>query len=140
MRDPTLWGSLAARYQTPRPRRLLALDGGGIRGVLSLAILGEIERLVGQPLCEYLDYIGGTSTGAILATGLALGMSVDELTTFYRETGPDMFERTSLLRRLHSLYNNGPLEQKLKAVFGEETDLKPGRQDAAPRDHPQRHD
>jgi uncharacterized protein len=128
VRDPSLWGPLAARYQTPTGRRrLLALDGGGIRGVLTLAMLGEIERLVGQPLCEYFDYIAGTSTGAILATGLALGMSVDELTTFYRDTGPDMFERTRYLKRLNSLYNNGPLEQKLKDVFGEHTDLKPGR-------------
>ncbi len=127
MRDPSLWGPLAARYQPLRPRRLLALDGGGIRGVLTLAILREIERLVGQPLCEYFDYIAGTSTGAILATGLALGMSVDELTTFYRDTGPDMFERTRYLQRLNSLYNNGPLERKLKEVFGEQTDLKPGR-------------
>ena len=127
MRDPSLWGPLAARYQPRRPRRLLALDGGGIRGVLTLAILGEIERLVGQPLCEYFDYIAGTSTGAILAAGLAHGLSVDELTTFYRETGPDMFERTRYLQRLNSLYNNGPLERKLKEVFGEQTDLKPER-------------
>jgi patatin-like phospholipase/acyl hydrolase len=48
---------------------MLALDGGGIRGVLTLAMLKEIERQVGKPLGEYFDYIAGTSTGAIIATG-----------------------------------------------------------------------
>ena len=104
---------------------MLALDGGGIRGVLTLSILKAIESKVGMPLCEYFDYIAGTSTGAIIAAGLARGMSVDELIGFYRQTGTEMFQRTRFLDRLNSLYRNGPLEQQLKQVFGEKTDLKP---------------
>lgn len=126
MTDPKLWGPLAERYRTPRPRKMLALDGGGIRGVLTLAILKEIERQVGKPLCDYFDYIAGTSTGAIIATGLAKGMTVDELLTFYRGAGPEMFQRTRFLARLNSLYKDGALQQQLKQVFGEHTDLKPG--------------
>src|SRR6187397_800544 len=126
MTNPRLWGPLAERYRTPGPRKMLALDGGGIRGVLTLAMLKEIERQVGKPLGEYFDYIAGTSTGAIIATGLATGMTVDELLTFYRAAGPEMFQRTRFLARLNSLYKNGPLEQQLKQVFGEHTDLKPG--------------
>ena len=126
MTNPQLWGPLAARYGTPRPRRMLALDGGGIRGVLTLATLKEIERQVGQPLGEYFDYIAGTSTGAIIATGLAKGMTVDDLIAFYRTAGTEMFQRTRFLARLNSLYKDGPLQQQLKAVFGEHTDLKPG--------------
>ena len=126
MINPRLWGPLAERYKTPRPRKMLALDGGGIRGVLTLAMLKEIERQVGKPLGEYFDYIAGTSTGAIIATGLAKGMTVDELLTFYRAAGPEMFQRTRFLARLNSLYKNGPLQQQLKQVFGEHTDLKPG--------------
>ena len=126
MRDRTLWGDLTDRYSTDAPRKLLALDGGGIRGVMTLGILKKIEETVGQPLWQYFDYIAGTSTGAIIAAGLARGMSVDELTAFYRETGPDMFAKTRFLKRLNSLYRNGPLEQKLKDVFGEKTDLKSG--------------
>jgi patatin-like phospholipase/acyl hydrolase len=105
---------------------MLALDGGGIRGVLTLSILKEIERQLGKPLWEYFDYIAGTSTGAIIAAGLARGMSVAELLDFYRSTGTEMFQHTRFLQRLNSLYRNGPLQQKLQAVFGEQTDLKAG--------------
>jgi len=126
MTNPRLWGPLAQRYSTPGPRKMLALDGGGIRGVLTLSILKEIERQVGKPLGEYFDYIAGTSTGAIIATGLATGMTVDQLVAFYRSAGPEMFQRTRFLARLNSLYKDGPLQQQLKQVFGAHTDLKPG--------------
>jgi hypothetical protein len=125
MTKPELWGPLAARYATPGPRKLLALDGGGIRGVLTLSILKSIEAQLGQPLWKYFDYIAGTSTGAIIAAGLARGMSVDELIAFYKSTGTAMFQRTRFLERLNSLYRDGPLQQQLRQVFGDTTDLKP---------------
>jgi patatin-like phospholipase/acyl hydrolase len=79
----SLWGPLAERYETERPRKLLALDGGGIRGVLTLEVLIKIEEMLAEAtgqgkefrLCDFFDYIGGTSTGAIIAAGLARGMS-----------------------------------------------------------------
>jgi uncharacterized protein len=124
MIDPKKWGDLTARFE-PKPRRkMLALDGGGIRGVLTLSFLKRIESIVGARLCEYFDYIAGTSTGAIIAAGLARGMSVDELIDFYRSSGPEMFQRTRFLARLRSLYQNGALEQKLKSTFGSDTDLR----------------
>ena len=82
------------------PKRILALDGGGIRGILSLQLLRRIESMVrqrtGDPdtrLCDYFDLIGGTSTGAILAACLALGRTVDELEDLYRELGRSIFQR-----------------------------------------------
>ncbi len=67
---------------------MLALDGGGIRGLITLGILEDLERLVlertGQRLCGYFDYIAGTSTGAIIAAGLARGMTIAELIDFYQ--------------------------------------------------------
>jgi hypothetical protein len=126
MTKPELWGPLATRYATAGPRKMLALDGGGIRGVLTLAILKNIEQQLQQPLWKYFDYIAGTSTGAIIAAGLARGMSVDALITFYKNTGTAMFQRTRFLERFNSLYRDGPLQQQLKQVFGEATDLKPG--------------
>jgi predicted acylesterase/phospholipase RssA len=125
MTKPELWGPLATRYATPGPRKMLALDGGGIRGLLTLSILKAIETQLEQPLWKYFDYIAGTSTGAIIAAGLARGMSVDDLIAFYKNTGTAMFQRTRFLERLNSLYRDGPLQQQLKQVFGEATDLTP---------------
>lgn len=102
-------------------KRLLSLDGGGIRGVLG--ILASIEELVGRPLCEYFDYIAGTSTGAIIAAGLAKGMTVAELQEFYTNFGPQMFEQRFLLQRYKSLYTSDPLQKQLKITFGAETTL-----------------
>ena len=129
----SLWGPLAERYEAVRPRKMLALDGGGIRGMLTLEILAEMERQLAEVtasddtfrLCDFFDYIGGTSTGAIISAGLARGMSVAELHTFYREVGPSMFDRAALFRRFRNLYKAEPLRQELMATFGEDTNLFP---------------
>ncbi len=125
------WGNLHRRYATERPRRLLALDGGGIRGIITLEMLAEMERQLAQisgqgdsfRLGDYFDYIGGTSTGAIIATGLSLGMSVAELLDFYLNKGKDMFDKTFLLKRWKSFYNSGPLLDMLRQTFGADTDM-----------------
>jgi hypothetical protein len=127
---PERWKSLLPRYQEDRPHRMLALDGGGIRGLLTLGILERIEAFIAQKtgktrLCDYFDYIAGTSTGAIIAAGLARGMSVSDLISFYKENGVQMFEPSSLLRRLNSLYTADPLKAKLQEVFGANTTLDP---------------
>jgi uncharacterized protein len=134
----SVWGTLAKRYeaqpgQEPPPRKLLALDGGGIRGILTLEVLLRIERLLAEAtgegekfrLCDFFDYIGGTSTGAIIAAGLARGMSAGELLDFYQQTGPAMFDKAFLLYRLKYLYDSKPLAEELKETFGEETNLLP---------------
>jgi patatin-like phospholipase/acyl hydrolase len=132
------WGHLADRYHrdTPAqhpPRKLLALDGGGIRGILTLEVLRRIEELLAEAtgqgakfrLCQFFDYIGGTSTGAIIAAGLARGMSVTELLAFYQKTGPAMFDKAFLLNRLKYDYNSAPLAAELQKAFGKDTDLRP---------------
>ncbi len=128
------WGHLWNRFQDPnRPHKLLALDGGGIRGLITLAILREMEKKLAERtgqgeafrLGKWFDYIGGTSTGAIIAAGLAHGMSVTELIQFYRDSGTAMFEKTSLLKRLTSFYEADPLRAKLQEVFGASSTLEP---------------
>lgn len=126
----SIWGHLAERYETERPRKLLALDGGGIRGILTLEVLAKIESLLAQAtgkgsafrLCDFFDYIAGTSTGAIIAAGLACGMSTQELLTFYQQTGPAMFDKAFLLQRIKSLYKSEPLAQELRKTFSKEVD------------------
>lgn len=131
---PERWGPLLARYEdTARPRKMLALDGGGIRGVLTLQILKRMEELLaartgagdGFRLCDYFDYIAGTSTGCIIAAGLARGMSAGELIDFYENSGEQMFEKRWLLARLQSFYSADPLRQQLQKVFGAGTTLEP---------------
>lgn len=126
------WNHLAARYQQPGPRKILALDGGGIRGLMTARALLRLEEILAEGrggsdfrLCQYFDYIGGTSTGAIIAAALATGMSVSELLDFYQDFGQQAFTKRNLFQRWKSLYQNGELEQKLKQVFGDHTDLSP---------------
>jgi uncharacterized protein len=64
--------------RTTAPKRILSLDGGGIRGILTLEYLSAIEGMLKKRssrddflLCDYFDLIGGTSTGSIIAAGLA---------------------------------------------------------------------
>jgi predicted acylesterase/phospholipase RssA len=112
-------------------RRLLALDGGGIRGLVTLGILEKLEADLRAAsgtgasfrLSDYFDFIGGTSTGAILAAGLAIGKSVEDLIAFYRTCGAQMFEANAMLKRAWSKFKSDPIEAKLKEVFGENTEL-----------------
>jgi len=115
-----------------RQRKLLALDGGGIRGMISIEVLARIERLLQRALgrddtfvlSDYFDYIAGTSTGAIIATCLALGMRVDEIREFYEESGEAMFSPAGFLRRkVRHKFEHKPLAEKLKEVVGDATTL-----------------
>jgi len=126
------WGHLAERYQTKQPRRMLALDGGGIRGLMTARLLVRLEQLLADGrggadfrLCHYFDYIGGTSTGAIIAAALARGMSAADLLDFYLDFGRQAFTKRNLFARWKSLYENGELAQKLQEVFGKQTTLEP---------------
>jgi hypothetical protein len=127
----SLWGHLENRFGSQRPRKLLALDGGGIRGVLTLQVLIKMEKLLAEKsgqgenfrLCNFFDYIGGTSTGAIIAAGLAIGKSAQFLSDFYQDVGPAMFEKAFILKRLKHLYKSEPLTEKLQEVYGKTTTL-----------------
>ncbi len=109
------------------PKRLLALDGGGIRGVISIEVLAAIESLLkfrlnrGDDfvLADYFDYIAGTSTGGIIATCLAWGMKVSEVRAFYLDNGKTMFDKASFLRRFRYKYEDTALAEKLREVFSE---------------------
>jgi patatin-like phospholipase/acyl hydrolase len=123
--------TLSERIRAEGPKRILALDGGGIRGIITLEILAEIEGLLRERaerprdfvLADYFDFIAGTSTGAIIGAGLSLGMTVADISSFYLQTGREMFEQASVLRRFRYKYEDTKLSQKLKEVFGAKTTL-----------------
>ena len=122
--------NLIARIEQQGPKKLLAIDGGGIRGVLALEVLQRIEDLLKAKsgradfrLADYFDYIAGTSTGGIIAAGIAIGMSVSEILAFYQDAGAQMFVKANLLRRLRYKFEDEPLAAKLKDVFDLNTTL-----------------
>jgi patatin-like phospholipase/acyl hydrolase len=115
------------RLTAPGPKRILALDGGGIRGVLTLGFLDRIEQILRTRhqnpqlrLCDYFDLIGGTSTGSIIASALAIGMEVAEIKRFYLDLGGRIFGKKKL-RFWESFYDVTPLRQALQDVFGDRT-------------------
>lgn len=109
------------------PKRILSLDGGGLRGVLTLGMLREIEKHLrakhGDPnlrLGDYFDLIAGTSTGAIIAAALSLGMTVDEVHAHYMSLGKFVFKR-SLLRwgALRAKFDADKVKEALIGVLGD---------------------
>ena len=117
------------------PKRILALDGGGIRGAISLGYLEGIEttlrnRYGGDPnfrLSDYFDLIGGTSTGAIIAGCLCLGMTVGEIRDKYKTLGAKIFGskrkwynplQIYQLLKGHT-YDESPLKKELKAIYSD---------------------
>jgi uncharacterized protein len=112
-----------------RPRRLLSIDGGGVAGLIPVESLILMERqldtLTGREatLCERFDLIGGTSTGAILAAGLALGLKAEQLRRFYVDYGREVFTKRIWPLRFWHTYPSGPIEKRLIEVFGKDTTL-----------------
>lgn len=118
------------------PKRILALDGGGVRGILTLGFLEKIEGLLrkryNKPdlvLSDYYDMMGGTSTGAIMATGLAMGMQVKQIIQLYLDLGEVIFGKrsfsfiprdwTGFRAIFKENYNSENLEKQLQNTFGE---------------------
>lgn len=108
------------------PKRILALDGGGVRGLVTLGMLEHIERLLASRypnpeefrLAHYFDLIAGTSTGSIIATALATGKRVAEVKQLYEELSPIAF-KPQAKGLFKAVFNARPLEEKLKAVLGD---------------------
>lgn len=128
---------LKARFEKPGSKRILALDGGGVRGLLTIGILSELEAQLRQRsgrndyrLCDYFDLIGGTSTGSIIATGLALGMSVADISALYQSVIPKVFKRYMFqgLGLLAPMFVSAPLTRALKKEFGARTLASPDLQ------------
>lgn len=124
---------LKVRMTAKGPKKILALDGGGIRGMMTVEILAAIEGLLRdrQPpmkresfvLADYFDFVAGTSTGAILAACIAMGMSASKIREFYLQSGADMFDKASLIKKWKYQYKDEGLANKLKQELGADTTL-----------------
>ena len=107
--------------------KVLAIDGGGIRGLIPALVLAEIERRTGRRIADLVDLIAGTSTGGILACALGKPDSLPaaEVASHYLEEGPRIFDR-SLLKQITSLggylderYSDTGLVRALERYLGE---------------------
>ncbi len=105
-------------------RRILSLDGGGIKGVFAAAFLETIEEATGKRIADHFDLIAGTSTGGIIALGLGLGMSAREISQFYLNDGPRIFDQPN------PLDNQGILSKLMSFARGR---INNGKQLAAPK-------
>ena len=112
-------------------RRILSIDGGGVMGTLPASFLASLEEDIGHPIGECFDLIAGTSTGGILAIGLALGFPAKTLLDLYVDRGPHIFGQSghSVASRLWDAWrwlkhiaapkhDAGLLRAELEAVLG----------------------
>jgi patatin-like phospholipase/acyl hydrolase len=115
--------------------RVLAIDGGGIRGIIPALVLTEIERRSGRRIFELFDLIAGTSTGGILACALCAPdpLPAEQLVPIYEEEGPVIFDR-SVWQRIRSAeglldekYDAGALDRALERFLSDKrlADTKP---------------
>jgi predicted acylesterase/phospholipase RssA len=106
----------------PTPLRVLTLDGGGAKGFYSLGVLKEVEAMIGCPLHQKFDLVFGTSTGAIIASLIALGHGVDAILDLYRQHVPAVMSQTTASAR------SAGLQKLASEVFGNATfgDVKTG--------------
>jgi patatin-like phospholipase/acyl hydrolase len=127
--------SLQNHLSANGPKRILALDGGGIRGALTLGYLQKIEDTLRAVhgnksdfrLSQYFDLIGGTSTGSIIAACLAIGMTVEDIKKMYFDLGGKIFAKKNKWWNIFKFkdviragYDAGPLEEALQKAFKNE--------------------
>jgi hypothetical protein len=107
-------------------RRILTIDGGGLKGTIPAAFLAALEDHIDKPLHEYFDLIVGTSTGGIIAAGLAMGMKARDVLAIYERDGPRIFPTMTWWSRsvvwckgwIRTKYPISVLRDKLTDAFG----------------------
>jgi predicted acylesterase/phospholipase RssA len=123
--EPAAASPTSAERPTWEPERfqILSLDGGGLKGIYSAAVLAALEESMGVPIVSRFDLIVGTSTGGIIALGLGLGLSPREILDFYVRSGADVFgdrlKLRSWMRLLRPKYSAGKLAASIREVFGD---------------------
>lgn len=126
--------ALLDRLDAKTPKKILALDGGGIRGALTLGYLKKMEDILKAKypdnpdfrLSDYFDLIGGTSTGAIIAGLLAMGKKVDDIIKLYMDLGDKIFSEKRRWwnpKFWFATYGYVNMVEGLKFAYGEDTTI-----------------
>jgi hypothetical protein len=106
-----------------RSRRILSIDGGGVRGVIPAVALAALESRTGRPVRDQFDFLAGTSTGALIAGALAAGIPAAQVVALYVEHAPELFSRTPVLSTLARIltghmYDVDRLHARVRAELG----------------------
>jgi predicted acylesterase/phospholipase RssA len=111
-----------ARAPAPDGFQILSLDGGGVKGLFSAAVLAKLEEDCRVHIDLHFDLIAGTSTGGLIALGLGLGMRPREIVEFYVREGPRVFANPFRLRSLRRTcrpkFGSDNLANALQRCFG----------------------
>jgi hypothetical protein len=110
-----------------QPFRILSLDGGGIRGAFVASALATFEQATGRRIVDHFDLITGTSTGGIIALGLAMGATAEEGQRFYETEGPKIFPKREGIQKwlgrvrdvFRPRFSNESLRATLQSVVGD---------------------
>jgi len=108
-------------------RRVLTIDGGGIRGVIPATLLAALEVRTARPVRETFDFVSGTSTGAILTAGLVAGIPAERLASLYVDRAPDLLRRVPILSVLSrilrgSMFDTRQLRDLIRDELGPHAD------------------
>jgi predicted acylesterase/phospholipase RssA len=110
-------------------RRILTIDGGGVRGIIPATLLAALESTTGRPTRDAFDFVAGTSTGAVIAAGVAAGIPASRLVTLYAERSGDVFRRIPLLSTLRrilrgTVYDTSVLNALIREELGAARDWR----------------
>lgn len=104
-------------------RHMLTIDGGGVRGIIPAVLLVSLERATGRLTRETFDFVAGTSTGAVLAAGIAAGIPAAQLVELYARRSPEIFRSIPLLSGIRRLLTGTMYETAmLHALVRDELD------------------
>lgn len=93
-------------FNPGKKKVILTIDGGGMRGTIPVAMLAELEAMTGRKIQDLVDMVAGTSTGAIITAGIALGMSAQEmLDVIYKDRLPKAFREEGITQWIRYLFN-----------------------------------
>jgi predicted acylesterase/phospholipase RssA len=108
-----------------RPRRILSIDGGGVRGVIPAVAIAALERQTGTPARDQFDFVAGTSTGALVAGAVAAGIPGEQIVALYLDRAPEIFRKVPVLSTLARIvsgrmYDVGRLHDLIRSELGEQ--------------------
>lgn len=121
-------GDFTNMDSTGKEFRILSIDGGGIKGLLTASFFDTLEKRLNKNIADFFDLIVGTSTGGIITLALADRISANEIVNFYLKFGPSIFKKRVISKFIgkgyglfKSLYDIKPLKTALQEVFKEKT-------------------